>query len=388
MSLKSICLVSAQYLPHVGGVENFVFNISKELSSRGHNVTIITSGYGDLPFYEKDGNIEIYRLPSLSLMAGRFPVLKPSRELKQIKEIIKTKNFDLMLINVRFYFLSLSMAKLAKKNGIRCVIMDHGSSHLNTGSKLTTKLSEWFEHWITWREKRYCKEFVGVSKESLKWIKHFKIDSDYQIPNAIDVAKFDGYLKENKRSFRAELNIPDTAILICFVGRITVEKGVRELINVMNRINETRQDVYLVLAGDGYLTDELSQIKSNNTHFIGRIGACDVAALLRDSDIFCLPSYSEGFPTSVIEASLCGSFVVTTAKGDAKEIIKSSDYGIILPDANEDGLYEALMSVLDKPEYRESAISLAREIVLNNYTWYHSANALLNLIQKDEDLKK
>ena len=385
MSNKSICLVSAQYLPHVGGVENFVYNISRELAGRGHEITIITSGYGDLPTYEKDGNIEIYRLPSLSLMNGRFPVLKRSRELKELKAVLSLKHIDIMLINVRFYFLSLTMAKLAKRLGIRSVIMDHGSSHLNTGGRLTTKLSEWFEHWITWREKKHCKEFVGVSKESLRWIKHFKIDASYQIPNAIDVSKFDGYLAENTRSFRAEYGVPEGAVLICFVGRITVEKGVRELINVMNRINETRDDVYLLLAGDGYLTEELSKIKSEATHFVGRINASDVAALLRDSDIFCLPSYSEGFPTSVIEASLCGSFVVTTAKGDAKEIIKSRDYGIILPDANEEGLYEALMSVLDEREYREAAIARAREVVLNNYTWYHSANALLNLINEKEN---
>ena len=106
----------------------------------------------------------------------------------------------------------------------------------------------------------------------------------------------------------------------------------------------------------------------------------NIVELLKESDVFCLPSYSEGFPTCVLEALICNSFVITTKRGDAKEIIKNRDYGIILPDANEDGLYEALVGVLDKKEYRESAIKLSREIVVNNYTWKKLADKFLSII--------
>ena len=377
---KSICLVSSQYLPHVGGVENYIYNLSRELASRGHEVTIITSHIEGTPKYEKNGSIEIYRLPSYQLMNGRFPVLKNNKETKRVRKELMQKHFDLMLVNMRFYFISLWALKLAKKMGVRAVMLDHGSSHLNTGSWLTTKMSEWFEHWITWREKKYCKEFAGVGKTTLEWIKHFKIHSNLVLNNAVDLEKFEQYKLDSSRDFRKEYNIPDDAILISFVGRLTVEKGVRELVNVMKRVNEQRHDVYCLLAGGGYLKEPLEPIKSDNTFFVGQIPTKEIVSLLCQSDIFCLPSYSEGFPTCVIEACVCNSFVITTERGDAKEIVIDKEHGIILPDANEDKLYEAIMSVLDEKEYRENAIGLCYDRVINNYTWKHTANALLALL--------
>ena len=368
---KNICIVSSQYLPHVGGVENFVFNLSRELAGRGHQVTIVTSQMDGVPDYESEGNIEIFRLPTKQFMDGRFPVLKPCGELNRWKKEFRKRKFDIMLVNMRFYFISLYMLRLAKRMGVRCIMLDHGSSHLNTGGKFTTMLSEWFEHGITFLEKRYCKEFAGVSKASLEWIQHFGIHSELLLTNAVDVERFERLKVAPCCDFRAEYGIPKDAVVISFVGRITVEKG----------IHETRSDVYLLAAGNGYLREELEQIKSENTHFVGQIPTEKVVPLLMQSDIFCLPSFSEGFPTCVLEAGICNAFVITTERGDAKEVVLNRDYGIILPDNHEDGVYEALVSVLDEPEYRARATELCYERILNNYTWKHTADAFLKLME-------
>lgn len=377
---KKICIVSSQYLPHVGGVENFVFNLSRELVSRGHQVTIITSQIEGVPNYESDGNLEIFRLPTKQFMAGRFPVLKPCGELKKWKKEFQTRSYDIMLVNMRFYFISLYMVRLAKKMGIRCVMLDHGSSHLNTGGKFTTMLSEWFEHGITFLEKFYCKEFAGVSKASLEWIQHFGIHSELLLTNAVDVERFEKLKSAPCCDYRAEYGIPKDAIVISFVGRLTVEKGIHHLVNAVKRINETRSDVYLLAAGGGYLQEELEKVKSENTYFVGQIPTEKIVSLLMQSDVFCLPSFSEGFPTCVLEAGICRSFVITTQRGDAKEVIRNRDYGIILPDNAEEGVYQAILSVLDEPEYRKQATELCYDRIVNNYTWKHTADAFLKLI--------
>ena len=381
MAHKNICIVSSQYLPHVGGVENYVFNLSREIASRGHSVTIVTSLIEGLPEREKNGNIEIIRLPVFSFMNGRFPVLKLGKKLRAFTKEFKTRKFDFMLVNVRFYFMSLYSVRLAKKMGWRCVLLDHGSTHLNTGSKLTTKMSEWFEHIITFFEKCYCKEFAGVSKASLEWIEHFGIKSDTVLSNAVDLEKFNAYASSPVRNFRKEYGIGEDDIVISFAGRFTVEKGISQLVNSVRAINETRRDVWLLAAGDGYLAEELSRVKSDNTHFVGQIPTEEVAALMSASDIFCLPSFSEGFPTCVIEACVCRAFIITTFRGDAKEIVKTREHGIILPDNNEKGVLDALVEVLDKKEYRENAIRLCYDEVANNFTWKHTADALLALIE-------
>lgn len=377
---KSVCIVTSQYLPHVGGVENYVDNLSRELAKRGHEITILTSEIENVPSYEKKDGIEIYRLPTKQFMGGRFPVLKHNRTLRKFTKQFRTRRFDVMLVNMRFYFISLYAVRLAKKMGVRCIMLDHGSSHLNTGGKLTTKLSQWFEHGITFLEKRYCKEFAGVSKASLEWIRHFGIRSELLLPNAVDVEAFERYVRAQTCDFRAKYGIPKDDIVISFVGRLTLEKGIDRLVNAVKRIDAERRDVWLLAAGNGYLLEKLAPIKSERTHFVGQIGSAEVAALLSQSDIFCLPSFSEGFPTCVLEAGICRSFVITTYRGDAKEVVLNREYGIILPDNAEDGIYEAIREVLDRLEYRARATELCYERIVQNYTWRHTADRFLSLL--------
>ena len=66
---KSFCLFCANYLPNLGGVERYVYNLSKQLVKHGHNVTVVTSNVFQLPSYEiSEEGIEIYRLPCYNVM--------------------------------------------------------------------------------------------------------------------------------------------------------------------------------------------------------------------------------------------------------------------------------------------------------------------------------
>ncbi|MFQ9933802.1 MAG: glycosyltransferase family 4 protein [Lachnospiraceae bacterium] len=381
MMSKSICIVSAQYKPHVGGVEQYVENFSKELVRLGNSVTLITSSAEGLPFYQEDEGIKIYRLPSFQLMNGRFPVLKHNRKLIEFTKTIMAEKFDVMLINTRFYTLSLYGVRLAGKMKIRSIILDHGTGHLNTGGKITTKLGEAYEHAITWIEKRYCKEFAGVSRATLGWLRHFHIKSDLVLYNSIDVNEFNDLKEGSRENYRKRFNIPQDDILISFVGRLTVEKGIEELTRAVARVNKAgKTNVWLIAAGDGYLYEKMNQIKNNNIFFVGQIGKEDVAELLAESDIFCLPSVSEGFPTTVLEAAVSDNFIISTYNGGTKELIKDSRYGIILPDNSSEGIYKALIKVLEKKEYRKSAAKMCYDRVVNTYTWNYTVKKFLDFL--------
>ena len=65
--MANIILFSANYLPNIGGVEKYTQNLSLELASRGHKITIVTSNVFNLTEYEiLEKNIEIYRLPCIN----------------------------------------------------------------------------------------------------------------------------------------------------------------------------------------------------------------------------------------------------------------------------------------------------------------------------------
>ncbi|MBQ7283460.1 MAG: glycosyltransferase [Oscillospiraceae bacterium] len=73
-------IFSAQYLPTVGGVERYTNSLAKELIKYGHSVTVVTSALSSVPMTETDADgIQIFRLPCIMLMNGRFPIIKPSK---------------------------------------------------------------------------------------------------------------------------------------------------------------------------------------------------------------------------------------------------------------------------------------------------------------------
>ena len=74
--MKKVCIFSAQYLPTVGGVERYTYNIAKQLQKKGIDVTIVTSRISKLKEFEIENGIKIYRLPCYNLMNGRFTTVK------------------------------------------------------------------------------------------------------------------------------------------------------------------------------------------------------------------------------------------------------------------------------------------------------------------------
>ena len=78
--MKKYCIFAAQFLPHMGGIENYTYNISKELIKRGNQVTVITNNTTNSVTREKMEGIEILRFPCFNLINGRFPIPKAGKK--------------------------------------------------------------------------------------------------------------------------------------------------------------------------------------------------------------------------------------------------------------------------------------------------------------------
>ena len=91
--------------------------------------------------------------------------------------------------------------------------------------------------------------------------------------------------------------------------------------------------------------------------------------MIVECDIFCLPSFSEGFSTSVLEAVACGCYVITTERGGSKEMITSRDYGMIIKNGDEINVYNSLVEIIDKDEERGEVGKVCLEKLEKNYTW-------------------
>ena len=98
---KHYCIFSAQYYPHVGGVERYTLYLSRKLIAAGNEVTIVTSNTGDLSGDEIQEGIQIYRLPCYDLLGGRYPVFKRNKEFKEEIQKQMRENFGSLAIEAQ-----------------------------------------------------------------------------------------------------------------------------------------------------------------------------------------------------------------------------------------------------------------------------------------------
>ena len=378
---EKICMFAANYLPHIGGIENYTYRLSKELISMGHHVTVVTSNLYNDAAHGFSEEIEIYRMPCYSLIGDRYPVCKLNQEFKKIDKELEEHGFGLIIIHARFYFHSVYAAKFAYRHGIKCIVIEHGTTHLSVNNKLLDFFGGIWEHGITKVLKKYCQHYYGVSKSACEWSYHFGIRSKGVLYNAVDIDDIEMKLENPVCSYKKQHGLPPDSLVITFTGRIIPEKGIVQLMSAFNEL--ALENAYLFIAGDGSLLEELRKRKHEHIIFLGAIDFANVIALLGESDIYCLPSFSEGMSSSVLEAMATKTFVITTKRGGAAEIITDGDYGIIMESNSVTEIKKAILSALNK-KYREKCVNNCYKKLSKMITWKRTAEKILKIMDHRE----
>ncbi len=341
--MSCICVFSALYLPSMGGVERFTDSLAAELAAEGHSVIVVTNNTHGLSDSEVlDNGVEVIRLPCKNLINGRYPVPIKNPRYRGLMADLESRQVDGVLVNTRFYLHSLIGVRFAESKGLRAVVLDHGSAYLTLGSKPLDLAIERYEDGITAWLKRRDVDFYGISKKSVEWLRHFGIRAKGVISNAIDAEAYRA--QASGRQFRKELDVED-GLLVSFVGRLIPEKGIDALLEIMGSLQD--RSVHLAVAGDGPLFDQVDTSPLPNVHALGRLNSSDTAALLMDSDLFCLPTRSEGFSTSLLEAAACGTASLVPDVGGAREIIPNDSFGFVSERVDVNKYAEIIRSVDD-----------------------------------------
>ena len=321
-------IFSAQYAPHAGGVESFTQRLAHELAMQGNRVFVVTSRLSaSTPAHEvQDDGVEVYRLPCRPLLDGRLPISRKNADYQHMLDELATRGIDRVLVNTRFYQHSLVGVRFAKRIGAPVIVLDHGSAHLTFGGGSIDWFVERYEHAVTRRMRRLGPAFAGISQASRNWLTHFGIETTAVVPNAIDVEQFRDAASE--RDFRDELHAHDKTLVAC-VGRLEPEKGALAFAQAATLLGD---GFVCALAGDGSQREQIAYQDSDNVVLLGKLDQPDLSALLRDADVFCLPTRSEGFCTSLLEAAAQGCIPVMPHVGGTDEVMGFDPvrYGVML----------------------------------------------------------
>lgn len=376
MNSKRFAIFSAQFLPSVGGVEKYTDNLAHELARQGHEVMIVTTDASASSGLDRvSEGVEVVRLPCVSLLGGRMPVPRKSAEFKHLWRLVESRSYDGVLVNTRFYIHSLLGLRLAKKQGLRAVLCEHGSAYLTLGNSVVDKVIAMYEHMITTCVKRYNPDFYAVSIKGIEWLQTFRIRSNGVLSNAIDAEIFRGLA--SKGTYRAKLGLRDDAFLASFVGRFIPEKGIDAMIEAMRILGCRGVPVVLAMAGSGPLESRIRDAGLSNIVVLGKLCQADIASLMIDSDVFCLPTRSEGFSTSLLEAAACATPAIITNVGGVAEVIPDSSYGTVIADANPSTIAAALQYAISHKEDLDKQGLRCYERVRSLYSWERTAQAMI-----------
>lgn len=378
---KSVVIFSAQYPPHVGGIESFTRNLADALANQGHEVLVVTNdtnraGAGVI----SEGAFKVMRLPCLSLIDGRLPIplVSPTRA-KLIKQL-KQMQFDGVLINARFYPHSLLGMKLASAHRIRPLVLDHGSAYLSFSNRMIDPVVRAYERAITALGKIYHPAYFGISKKSAEWLSEFDITAEGIISNSIDAKAYRDL--SSRRDFRTELGIGQGEVMVAFIGRLIPEKGIKSLIEASKSPEISECGTVFVLAGNGPMASDVISNQSDTLRYVGRLNAPDVSSLLQQSNLLCLPTRSEGFSTTLLEASACGCPAIVTDVGGARELIPSSNYGTIIGSMEPQEIVDAVARLASSRDRMMEQSLACRKLVENKYSWDETATRVVEALDE------
>ena len=212
------------------------------------------------------------------------------------------------------------------------------------------------KNWMIKHFAAYHKKFEVIGEGSSNGIslQHFNPDSVQQ---------------ELTASLKEKLAIPSKALVFVFVGRLVEDKGIHELVDAFESIQD---DVHLLLVGP--FEDEREPIRqaykdrilnSKRIHHLGF--QSDIRPYLAMSDVFVFPSYREGFPNVVLQAAAMGLPSIVSNINGCNEIISDGDNGLIVKVKEVAGLRKAMEKLINEDALRDKLASQARKSVEQKY---------------------
>jgi len=206
--------------------------------------------------------------------------------------------------------------------------------------------------------------------------------------NGVDI----GHFSPGPSAIRQQFSIPRDAPVVGFVGRLTRDKGLPELIEAFDRILLAEPSTHLLLVGwfdraEDALDAGLRRLilAHPRIHCSGFVS--DTATYYRGMDVMVLPTWREGFPNAVLEAQASGIPVVTTESTGARDAVIAEVTGLLIPPGYPEAIVEAVVKLLRDPARRFQMGRAARAWVTEHYSEERvlglTANYYLGLLERE-----
>lgn len=373
-------------LPHVGGLSAYVDILKQELENMGHEVDVFAH-YPDMQKYYMPNNgrmLEKHKIKELiyekvfAYYERNMPHVDPWIRWREVERYcfetaavsFGLKQYDLIHAQDIVSARALWRVK-PKKTPLIATLHGCLATEFTYSGEVAGKDT------LPWRYLA-AEEYRGSTSSQATilptyWLKalyasEFRTPKRHLnvIPYGIDIRAF-----QNKMEQWTTLRNPtDKKVLIC-PARLVPVKGHKHLLEALALLKQDRNDWVCWLPGDGPLKDELiRQSRSlgleEQVLFLG--DRSDVPALLRQSDVFVLPSLQDNLPFSIMEAHIAGKAVVVSDAGGIPEMVDHEMTGLVSPSGQSEPLYMNLKRVLADDVLRKRLGEQAKQWALHRWS--------------------
>jgi glycosyltransferase involved in cell wall biosynthesis len=278
---------------------------------------------------------------------------------------MKNEKIDIVNTHTRFFISSLLGLIMAKKQGLPLVHTEHGSTFVKDSSLFTRFVARVYDETLGRLVITSATKLFGVSKSCIEFASRLGGKNGIVIYNGIDTD-----------FWNTEERLPNKVTNITFCGRMVKGKGVHDLLKALAQLKSHEWNLQLV--GDGNYLLKLKELATElkiNDRIVwhGDQDRFYLKSILEKTDIFVNPSYTEGLPTSVLEAGAMRCAVIATNVGGTNEIINNEENGLLIPAhigiENTAFLFTALESILYNPEVQRKYGNAIAESIEKKFSW-------------------
>lgn len=376
-----ILIACSWSLPHAGGVNTYVNQLSKGLQLAGHHVDIFSPTPDGQGFHVPGKSLFIDKSKLTSLIADQTS-LYMNHYLPGTDPWITSTEIERYCIEAAALYFDLSDYDIIHAQDI---VSAHALSRVKSPkTPLVTTIhgcltKEWLVklkelglleqdtntplwHYSAIRENLGA-TVSDVTISPSQWLKDVLVN-EFSVPeHSITVSHYGFDIDEFLQNMNRESNVTRPAEKKVFMcpARFDVVKGQIHLIYALAKLKEERTDWICWFVGDGFLREEITQTANNlglTDHVIFMGNREDVPELLRQADFVVLPSMQDNQPFAIIEAQIAGKPVISSDAGGIPEMVTHSSTGLVFHAGDRDQLFHCLRSALDEDD-STSLIELA-----------------------------
>ena len=351
-----------------GGLERRVFNESRWMAARGHKISIVAPQGS--PIHEK-ATAEGWTVHSMGFTRARMPI-----DLIRLRRLFRETHPD--ILNTHGNADTKVGLAAAMGLGIPCIIL---SRHV------TAKVcNSWYNRRL-YRD--LCHRILTTSQVAARQVsRDLGVDGTCirTVPSGIVPPERLMSRDEARRTLAVQLKRPRVTRFIGFIGRLSPEKGLGDLLDAFAGIQDRYPDHDLVLAGEGGYREALSaRIRErglgSRVHLTGYRDP--VWPLLRAFDCKVLASpENEGIPQSILEAMFARCPVIGTAVGGIPDIIRDRETGLLVQPGDSVGLSSAIREIIDHPNAAGLRAEAAHQVVQRANTIDSMGETLLGIYKE------